>query len=98
MKHQNIIEHTLKLEGETISGQITKVNWGKYLDCEGEEIIIDKGGYRHLCLSKDFRVVSIDNPMIDCETLFLFGDNMEDDNKRISYTYDTEERAEEVIV
>jgi len=80
------IEHTLKLEGKTISGKITNVNWGKYKrgqDCIGESMI-DLGFY-HIC--------SMDRPELSKNTLFLLGRADSEDDFAISYTYKTKKEA-----
>lgn len=97
MKHQNIIQTTLKREGRIISGKLEKINWGIAIDYRGNEIELKRGVYEELYLSEDFYICSSYSSSIDDASLYLFGEQQEPDNNKISYTFDTEERAIQVM-
>lgn len=99
MKHQDILKHNLKIleDGLTIGGQILSVNWGEYEDYEGDKVFLERGGYNDLFLSKDFYVCSSGCPQLNSKTLYVFGKVKEKDDETIYNTFETKERAQEIM-
>jgi hypothetical protein len=84
------LQHTLSIQkdGKTISGKIIGVEWGDFERGEIRKIWNKK---------KDFYISSWGFPAIDICSLFVWGDDKKRDNETISYTFESKERAKEVL-